>query len=222
MTVARPRRSGIRAAESSIRGAMVRTGGARETAVSRGQQPFPQDQRRAPPLPVARPVPRAASPIPTPVAAPAVVAPPVVSGRVAIPSRAIVVPALEPPMVVPTRTRSNAIARAPAVPPPVPAPLRTSRTVAVTSSRQIPARTSRDDTPPVPSKLLELRSTIARMQQRIDQLEGDASGAIEAYERLEQVAVVVDELVELVGRPDGIVNRRRLREKIDEVRRLLG
>jgi hypothetical protein len=94
--------------------------------------------------------------------------------------------------------------------------------VAVASSRQIQGRTNRDDTPPAPSKLGELRSIIARMQQRIEQLEAASAGASDSQARIDLLVEILDEAIEIISLPDGVVNRRRLRQRIEEARKVLG
>ncbi len=92
--------------------------------------------------------------------------------------------------------------------------------------RQMPARARRAETfesaaAPTPSKMAELRSTIARQQQRLDELESGSGRADDMRERVEVVAELLDEAIDLVTRPEGVMNRKRLRAKLEEARKVI-
>lgn len=98
---------------------------------------------------------------------------------------------------------------------------------APTIVRQPPARARRNETfpepvAPAPSKMAELRSTIARMQQRLAELEPSASSVSDLRDRNEIAAELLDEALDLLGRPDGVMTRRRLKQKLEEARKVLG
>ena len=92
--------------------------------------------------------------------------------------------------------------------------------------RQMPVRARRAETfdsaaVPAPSKMAELRSTIARQQQRLDELEPGAGRLDDMRERVEIVAELLDEALDLVSRPEGVMNRKRLRAKLEEARKVI-
>jgi hypothetical protein len=202
MTAVPKRRPGIRAAERSIRGTMVARSTARQTTVGTAPAAAPR-----PALPAAPP------------AAPSVTA----SSRVAIPTRrAESLPEtesrpeprarLEPRQPPSLRSQGRAPQRA-IEPPPV--------------VRQIGPRGRRaetfDEAPAqAPSKMAELRSTIARLQQRLDEIEPGAARVSDLRERHDLVVELLDEALELLARPEGVMNRRRLRLKLEEARKVLG
>ena len=93
--------------------------------------------------------------------------------------------------------------------------------------RQIPARARRNETfdeaaAPAPSKMAELRSTIARLQQRLDEVENSAARLEDLRERAELVAELLDEALDLAGRPEGVLNRRRLKLALEQARKVMG
>lgn len=72
-----------------------------------------------------------------------------------------------------------------------------------------------------PSKLGELRSTIARLQQRIDEAGPAVQRLEDMRERVDTAIEILDEVLELLDRPEGVANRRRIRLKIEEARKVL-
>jgi len=200
MTAVPKRKPGIRTAERSIKGTMVARSTARQTTVG----PVPAAPRPA--LPAARPP-----------AVPAVTS----SSRVAIPTRRPDPLPEDEPLPVP-RPRAE-----PRQPPSLRSQGRApQRSIEPPVVRQIGPRARRtetfDDPPPqAPSKMAELRSTIAKLQQRLDELEPNAARLADLRERADLVAELLDEALDLVARPEGVMNRRRLRLKIEEARKVL-
>ena len=200
--VAKPRRSGIRAAERSIRGTMVAHSGARQTTVGAPAGAAPA---------------RALAPAP---ASASVTSP----SRVAIPSRQADVVEPEPETKLRARSEPRVPARQPPAPriqgrapsrpepPPVVRPVQRSRRI----------ETFDEPVAPAPSKMSELRSTIARLQQRLDVLEPHAARFDDMQARHEIVVELLEEALDLLGRPDGVNTRRRITAKLQEACKVLG
>jgi len=186
---------------------MVRTQGiARQGAIAPGQALWPP----SPPLPAQLVQQQQQRQAQQPAAPPLPVPPPTVTAtsRVAIPTARA---DAAPPVVQSRGTRI--------VPPRVDAPSR--QQVPVARARR--TETTFDDAPaPAPSKIGELRSTIARLQQRLGKLEPGAARHDDLLERAELVGDLLDEALELVARPDGAANRKRLRLKLEEAKKVLG